>query len=124
MIRKTGKVHQISPTHLEVGQLWSIIESNARLALSDKSRQLIIKCREFLDYKIQNSDEPIYGVNTGFGALYKVRIPTDNIRQLQLNLLRSHACGVGDIVPAEIVRVILFLKIQSLSYGNSGITIE
>ena len=65
--------------------------------------------------------DSIYGINTGFGSLYGQKISNDDLGQLQRNLVMSHACGLGDEVPCELVRLILLLKIQSLSYGNSGV---
>ena len=67
------------------------------------------------------NEEPIYGINTGFGSLCNVKIATENLSQLQENLVKSHACGTGDEVPQEIVKLMLLLKIQSLSYGHSGV---
>src|SRR5690606_39987077 len=79
------------------------------------------KCREYLDNKMQTETNPIYGINTGFGSLYSVKISSEDLTTLQENLMKSHACGTGDEVPAEIVKIMLLLKIQSLSYGHSGV---
>lgn len=68
--------------------------------------------------------DPIYGINTGFGSLYNVKINSANLTKLQENLMKSHACGTGDMVPKEIVKLMLLLKIQSLSYGHSGSQLE
>ena len=67
-----------------------------------------------------NSD-PIYGVNTGFGSLCNHKISEDNLEQLQKNLIVSHACGIGDAVPNDVVKIMILLKIQSLSYGHSAV---
>jgi len=69
-------------------------------------------------------DEPIYGINTGFGSLYNVKISKENLTQLQENLVMSHACGIGERVPNDIVKLMILLKIQSLSYGHSGVQLE
>ncbi len=74
--------------------------------------------------KTEENKSPIYGVNTGFGALYNVKISSDNLTILQENLVMSHACGTGNEVPEEIVKLMLFLKIQSLSYGYSGVQLS
>lgn len=74
--------------------------------------------------KLHEREEPVYGVNTGFGSLCKVKISDDDIEQLQYNLIRSHACGVGDIIDDEVNKILLLLKAQSLSYGNSGVSVE
>ncbi|MDE5981698.1 MAG: histidine ammonia-lyase, partial [Duncaniella sp.] len=65
--------------------------------------------------------EPIYGITTGFGSLCNISIGKEDLSQLQKNLVMSHSCGTGERVPAEIVKLMLLLKIQSLSYGNSGV---
>lgn len=84
----------------------------------------IVKCRDYLDEKLQSSDALFYGINTGFGFLQNVQINREQLHTLQSNLLLSHACGMGDEVPAEIVKLMMMLKIKSLSYGYSGIGIE
>ena len=72
--------------------------------------QKIEKCRAYLDERIEKEDKPIYGINTGFGSLYNVKIAKDKLTQLQENLVMSHACGTGDRVPNEVVKLMLFLK--------------
>lgn len=113
--------HQISSTHIDFNKIKEIIETNATLALSDEAKNKIIKCRDYLDKKMSGNKTPIYGINTGFGSLYDKSISENDLGQLQVNLMRSHACGVGEEVPHEIVKLMLFLKIQGLSYGNSGV---
>ncbi len=108
--------------HLE--QLQDIISQHKTLALSEEAKINIQKCRAYLDKKILTSTEPIYGINTGFGSLCNVVISNENLSQLQSNLVKSHACGTGDEVPKEIVKIMLFLKIQSLSYGHSGVQLQ
>jgi len=112
-----NKIHQISAEHLSIEQIGEIIKNGTKLELSEDARQRIIRCREYLDNKIKESETPIYGVTTGFGSLCKISIDKDSLSQLQKNLVMSHACGVGDRVPNEIVKIMLLLKIQSLSYG-------
>lgn len=97
------------------------INQQLPLQLAPSAEERIVKCREFLDSRLANSDELIYGINTGFGFLQDVKIDKAAIQQLQYNLLMSHACGLGEEVPASIVRLMLLLKIKSLSYGNSGV---
>ena len=80
----------------------------------------ILKCRRYLDEKMKDPEKPMYGITTGFGSLYNVTIPKDDLSQLQHNLVMSHACGAGETVRPEIVKLMLFLKAQSLSYGHSG----
>ena len=113
-------IHKISAEHLTIERIGEIIEKGYKLELSDDARRRIIKCREYLDRKIAETTAPVYGVTTGFGSLCNVSVGADQLAQLQINLMMSHACGVGDRVPNEIVKIMLLLKIQSLSYGYSG----
>ncbi|MFW6351878.1 MAG: histidine ammonia-lyase [Bacteroidota bacterium] len=114
----------ITNDELSLDQLGKILEPGTQLQLSDRSKQLVTKCRSYLEKKIKNQKEPIYGVNTGFGSLCNHSISESDLGQLQKNLVMSHACGMGEKVPDEIVRIMLFLKIKSLSYGNSGIQLS
>ena len=116
--------HYISSELLQLETLQEIISEHKSLALSDEAKLNIQKCREYLDKKMDKSDEPIYGINTGFGSLCNVKISKENLSQLQENLVKSHACGTGEEVPQEIVKIMLLLKIQSLSYGHSGVQVQ
>ena len=112
--------HHISPEHITLDKVKKIIDSRAQLALSEESAGAIEKCRRYLDTKMEDIGRPVYGVTTGFGSLCNVTIPEDKLSQLQYNLVVSHACGSGETVRPEIVKLMLLLKIQSLSYGHSG----
>ncbi len=114
-------IHYISSDILSLETVNTIVSEHKKLALSEEARANIEKCRMYLDKKMETQDVPIYGINTGFGALYNVKIDTDNLSKLQENLVKSHACGTGDVVPEDIIKLMLLLKIQSLSYGNSGV---
>ena len=114
-------IHYISSDILSLETVNTIVSEHKKLALSEEARANIEKCRMYLDKKMETQDVPIYGINTGFGALYNVKIDTDHLSKLQENLVKSHACGTGDVVPEDIVKLMLLLKIQSLSYGNSGV---
>lgn len=116
--------HKISAAHLTIEEVGAILENHTTLELSDDARQRIVRCRKYLDKKIAESDVPIYGVTTGFGSLCNVSVDKDRLAQLQVNLIMSHACGVGSRVPNDIVKIMLFLKAQSLSYGYSGCQVE
>jgi histidine ammonia-lyase len=116
--------HYISSELLQLEMLQEIISEHKSLALSEEAKLNIQKCREYLDKKMDKSDDPIYGINTGFGSLCNVKISKENLSQLQENLVKSHACGTGDEVPHEIVKIMLLLKIQSLSYGHSGVQLQ
>lgn len=115
------KVHLISTDEIGWEKIEEIVRHGLDLALSDDVKSRIIKCRDYLDARLELGDEVIYGINTGFGSLYNKVISTENLGLLQKNLVMSHACGVGEEVPREITRLMLLLKIQSLSYGNSGV---
>ncbi|WP_288845304.1 histidine ammonia-lyase [uncultured Alistipes sp.] len=115
------ELHHISAEHLSVGRVREILEKHLPLALSDDARRRIVRCREYLDRKMENPERPIYGITTGFGSLCNISVGRDDLAALQKNLVMSHACGTGERVPAEVVRLILLLKIQSLSYGHSGV---
>lgn len=104
--------------------LAKILYNKEKLELSEFAKSTIQKCRDYLDTYMENHSEPVYGINTGFGALYNTSISEENLEQLQYNLLVSHACGTGEEVPSEIVRLMLALKVISLSYGHSGIRVE
>lgn len=119
-----SKTHYISEQILDFEKIEKIIKNNFQLALSDSAKARIIKCRGYLDRKMESSSEPIYGVNTGFGALCDVKIPKKDLSTLQKNLVMSHACGTGMEIPTEIIKLMLLLKVQSLSYGHSAVQLE
>jgi histidine ammonia-lyase len=112
--------HHISSEFLTIERIGEILKNNIKLKLSDDAVSRIQKCRDYLDKKIEVSTEPIYGITTGFGSLCNISIDSDQLSQLQKNLVMSHACGIGEEVSPEVVKLMLFLKAQSLSYGNSG----
>ena len=112
--------HIISKEHLSLERLKGILANHETLVLGEEAKNAIIKCRNYLDSKMEDISRPVYGITTGFGSLYNVTIPTDQLSQLQYNLVVSHACGTGETVRPDIVRLMLLLKAQSLSYGHSG----
>lgn len=113
--------HTISAEHLSLDRLRQIIEERLPLQLGDDARHRITRCREYLNRKMEEVERPIYGITTGFGSLCNISIGRDELGLLQKNLVMSHACGTGERVPNEVVRLMLLLKVQSLSYGNSGV---
>ncbi|NBL65190.1 histidine ammonia-lyase [Flavobacterium sp. NST-5] len=117
-------IHYISSEILSIEILDQIISQGKKLELSEEAKVNIQKCRDFLDKKMESHEDPIYGINTGFGSLYNIKITNENLTKLQENLVMSHACGTGDEVPKDIVKIMLLLKIQSLSYGYSGVQLE
>ena len=117
-------IHKISAEHLTIERIGEVVYNGYKLELSDDARNRIIRCREYLDEKIAKTTRPVYGVTTGFGSLCNVSVNPDQLAQLQINLMMSHACGVGDRVPNDIVKMMILLKVQSLSYGYSGCKLD
>lgn len=117
-------IHKISAEHLTIERIGEVVYNGYKLELSDDARNRIIRCREYLDEKIAKTTRPVYGVTTGFGSLCNVSVNPNQLAQLQINLMMSHACGVGDRVPNDIVKMMMLLKVQSLSYGYSGCKLD
>jgi len=115
------EVHHISPEWLTVNRISEILNNGLKIELGKEAKRRIVACREYLDRKMSDAKEPIYGITTGFGSLCNISIDSDRLADLQKNLVMSHSCSVGERVPDEIVKIMLLLKIQSLSYGNSGV---
>ena len=116
-------IHKISSESLSIEKIREIMENNYKLELSESATLAVQKCRDYLDNKMKTQKEPIYGVTTGFGSLCNISISTEELAELQRNIVMSHSCGFGEEVPQEIVKMIILLKIQSLSYGRSGVQI-
>jgi histidine ammonia-lyase len=114
-------LHKISPAPLTYEIIETILEEGYHLALSDEAIQRINHCKKYLDNKVANHDGPVYGINTGFGALHNISISKSDLSKLQENLVMSHACGIGAEVPQTVVKLMLLLKIHALSIGNSGV---
>ena len=113
--------HLISNKKLTIEKVNEIITKGYKLELSKDSEAAILKCRHFLDSKMGDIGRPVYGITTGFGSLCNITVPADELSQLQHNLVMSHACGTGETVRPEIVKLMLLLKVQSLAYGHSGV---
>ncbi len=114
----------ITPDEISLAQLEEIVASSKKIQLSDKSKKAVQKCFDFLHEKMAESDAPIYGINTGFGSLCNTKINKEDLAKLQENLVKSHACGMGEEVPEEVVKYILYLKIRGMAYGYSGVSVE
>ena len=119
-----SKNHYISNKELDFDTIQKITNQNLELKLSDESKQNIVNCRNYLDKKMENNGEAIYGITTGFGALHNVTISKDELSQLQTNLVISHACGTGDEIDAQIVKLMLLFKAHALSLGYSGVQLQ
>jgi histidine ammonia-lyase len=117
------ETHEIN-NQLSFEDISAIIKLKKQLKLSTSAIKKITSCRVYLDKKLESNDAAIYGINTGFGSLCNTKISHNQLEQLQQNLLLSHACGTGETIPREIVKLMLLLKIQSLSYGNSGVQLQ
>ncbi|MFK5855873.1 MAG: histidine ammonia-lyase [Bacteroidota bacterium] len=117
-------IHKITPKKLTFITIFTILKRNYNLELSLESENRIKLCRDYLDKKTKDQDTPTYGINTGFGSLYNKSISQEDLGKLQENLVKSHACGIGDEVPQEVVKLMILLKIQSLSYGHSGVQVS
>ena len=105
-------------------QVKNLLAFGQLISITDDARVNIIACRAYLDKKLEASNEFFYGINTGFGYLQNVKIDKAQLKQLQSNLIKSHACGLGEEVPKDIVKLMLMLKIKSLGYGHSGVQLE
>jgi histidine ammonia-lyase len=117
-------IYHITNEEIGFATIQKLLESNCEIRLSEGAKQRIVMCRNYLDEKIEREENPIYGITTGFGALHDIRISKDQLVDLQKNLIISHACGTGDAVDPVIVRLMLLLKAQALSYGHSGVQLE
>ncbi|MFT3912402.1 MAG: histidine ammonia-lyase [Ferruginibacter sp.] len=111
----------LDKSHTDFQQIKNLLAYGQMVSISFDAHERIVKCREYLDKKMENHDALIYGINTGFGFLQNVEINKEQLTELQVNLLMSHACGLGEEVPHAIVKLMLALKIKSLSYGHSGV---
>ena len=119
----SNKYFQISQNDLTIADIESILKENLKLKLDQQTEKKVSSNRLYLDQKLENSDVLHYGINTGFGSLCNKVISSGELRKLQVNLVRSHACGLGKEVDNEMVKIMMLLKIQSLSRGYSGITL-
>ena len=116
-----SKIHYISPKKLTYPIIEQILEDHKKLALSDESVVLIEKSKAYLDRKLNETNGPMYGINTGFGALCNIEVSKDDLSKLQENLVISHACNLGPEIPSDVVRLMLLLKAHALSRGNSAV---
>ena len=116
--------YKVGEKMITISVISDIIADNIKLELGAKSKQKIQDCRDYLDNKIEQSDAPIYGINTGFGSLCDHKVSKEDLGKLQRNLVLSHSCGTGDKVPSDVVKIMLLLKVQSLSYGHSGVHLK
>jgi len=119
-----NQTHYITPDPITFEEIENMLSSGQPVSISTEALALIEKCRNYLDNKIETQIDPIYGITTGFGSLCNRSISKDDLSQLQVNLVLSHACGIGQPVDPEIVRIMLLLKAYGLALGNSGVQTE
>jgi len=114
----------IADKELTLEDLRKFLSAHHRIELADSAKNKITANRAFLERKIAEPGARYYGINTGFGALCDVEIPEHQLEQLQANLVMSHACGMGDEVKHEVVKLMMLLKAKGLSLGYSGVTLQ
>ncbi len=116
--------HLFDKDPLSIDALVQTVRQRKQVELPEWGRENVAQCREFLDEKLTHTNTKYYGVNTGFGDLCNIRISDEELGQLQENLVLSHASGVGGEVPRDLIRMMLLLKVRSLLYGHSGVTVS
>ena len=118
-----GILHELGKAPLTIENITEWLKNRYPIVLSEEGKARINHCREYLDNKVKESDVPIYGVTTGFGSLCNRSISTEQLTTLQENLVKSHACSMGDEVRPDIVRLMLLLKAYALQLGHSGVQV-
>src|SRR5215216_2193735 len=108
---------------LSLEQLVAIAHESATVSISPDARSRVRQARLVVD-EFADHDTPTYGINTGFGNFAEVKIPHDSLSQLQVNLLRSHAAGVGEPLAIPVVRAAMALRANVLAKGYSGIRLD
>lgn len=109
---------------LSIKETHAVATRGSTVSLAPAIRQQVKRGRQVLERILNNSDQPVYGVNTGFGELVERRISPDQQKQLQRNLIHSHCAGIGDPCSEEVVRAAMLLRINSLADGHSGIRLK
>src|SRR5215213_4661017 len=110
--------HSLTGDDLRIEDVWEVAVHGAPVGLAEAARGKMEAARALVEQAVQ--DEHTYGVNTGFGRFVSMSIPPEHVAELQLRLLRSHACGVGDPYPPEVVRAAMLLRANALAKGCSG----
>ncbi len=118
-----NNVYYIGSGTLSFELIDRILTENLKLELAPEAKVRIRRCRDYLDQKIAQSDEPLYGITTGFGSLCNKSISADELGTLQENLIKSHACSVGEEIRPVIVKLMMLLKAHALSLGHSGVQV-
>ncbi|MCB0701686.1 MAG: aromatic amino acid lyase [Ignavibacteriae bacterium] len=118
-----SNVHELNGNNLTIDAIVDIARNNAKVKISDESKEKIIKCRKFLESKI-DSKEVMYGVNTGIGEFSEIVLNDEQLELFQKNLIYNHSAGIGDPAPIEYVRGALAGRINVHSNGHSGCRLE
>jgi histidine ammonia-lyase len=116
-------IYYIGSAPLTFDVVERIINENLKLELSSEAKTRIQHCRDYLDKKIAESKEPLYGITTGFGSLCNKNISLDELGTLQENLIKSHACSVGEEIPTIVIKLMMLFKAYALSLGHSGVQV-
>ncbi len=111
---------QLTGEDLSIDDVWAVAVDGAEAELAGAAREKMLAARELVDRAAHGASEHTYGINTGFGRFVSESIPPEQTRELQLRLLRSHACGVGEPYPDEVVRAAMLLRANALAKGYSG----
>ena len=111
---------QLTGENLTIEDVWAVAVDRAPAALSGEAREKVVRARELVERAAHGTNEHTYGINTGFGRFVSRSIPEELAAELQLRLLRSHACGVGEPYPDEVVRAAMLLRANALAKGFSG----
>lgn len=114
----------LQASNISIEEIITIVQQRNNIEISDELKQKVLHCRAYLEKELSEGNRSIYGINTGFGALCNVKIATHQLSELQHNLVRSHACGLGEVLNENLIRLLLLLKIRSLAYGHSGVKLE
>ena len=124
LIKNSRSDFIIGKSKISISDIKSILIEEKKIVLHEQVRKRVLSSRKYLDDKLKKNDLPIYGVNTGFGSLCNVKVDDNQLSKLQKNIILSHACGTGEKVPMQIVKLMLLLKIQSLSLGFSSVQLK
>ena len=104
-----SNIHYISNETITWSKIHDILDHGLNLELSEASSEQIVRCREYLNRRLETGEEIIYGINTGFGSLCNNIISHSDLGLLQKNLVMSHACGIGEEVPIEVTRLMIMM---------------
>ena len=114
---------QLNGQNLTIEQLSNILYSGEKVEIAEQAKARVIKSREAVE-RIVQQDKTVYGINTGFGKFSDVKIAEHEVSKLQVNLIRSHACGFGEPFPEMVSKAMMVLRLNALLKGLSGIRLE